>query len=165
LQIKSIEFRRISGKDKSQVKHQKNNAPILIADDDDDDYLLTRDALLENHLYNKLFRVKNGEEIMDYLRNRGAFISSEDAPRPSIIILDLNMPKKDGRTALAEIKECQDLRRIPVVVMTASRAEEDIRRSYDLGANTYIRKPDNYTEMVKLFAILKSYWFEASELP
>lgn len=147
------------------MKHQKNNAPILIADDDDDDYLLTRDALLENHLYNKLFRVKNGEEIMDYLRNRGAFISSEDAPRPSIIILDLNMPKKDGRTALAEIKECQDLRRIPVVVMTASRAEEDIRRSYDLGANTYIRKPDNYTEMVKLFAILKSYWFEASELP
>jgi len=147
------------------VKHQKNYAPILIADDDDDDYLLARDALLENKLHNKLCRVRNGEEILDFLQNKGVFISSEDAPRPSIIILDLNMPKKDGRKALAEIKECPDLRRIPIVVMTASRAEEDIRRSYDLGANTYIRKPDNYQEMVKVFGILKSYWFETSELP
>ncbi len=147
------------------MKHQKNYAPILIADDDDDDYLLARDALLENKLHNKLCRVRNGEEILDFLQNKGVFISSEDAPRPSIIILDLNMPKKDGRKALAEIKECPDLRRIPIVVMTASRAEEDIRRSYDLGANTYIRKPDNYQEMVKVFGILKSYWFETSELP
>ena len=107
---------------------------ILMADDDDDDRRLTREALLEGRLANDLRFVENGEELMDYLRHHGKYAATE-VPRPGLILLDLNMPRKDGRTVLKEIKSDPELRQIPVVVLTTSQADEDIFKSYDLGVN------------------------------
>ena len=113
---------------------------ILLADDDEEDRMLTRDALHESRLANQLRFVENGEELMDYLKRRGAWSDPSSSPRPGLILLDLNMPKKDGREALKEIKADPDLRRIPIVVLTTSKEEEDIYRTYDLGANSFITK-------------------------
>jgi len=137
---------------------------ILMADDDDDDRRLTREALLEGRLANDLRFVENGEELMDYLRRQGAY-SGTDAPRPGLILLDLNMPRKDGRTVLKEIKSDPELRQIPVVVLTTSQADEDIYKSYDLGVNSYIVKPVTFEALVDILQTLEKYWFEIVELP
>jgi CheY-like chemotaxis protein len=138
---------------------------ILMADDDPEDCMLTRDALIESRLANKINTVADGEELMDYLWNRGKYQDPESAPRPGLILLDLNMPRLDGREALALIKSDPSLRRIPIVVLTTSKAEEDVFRSYDLGANSYITKPVSFEAMVAVTKTFTQYWFNIVELP
>lgn len=137
---------------------------ILIAEDDADDRLLAQEALQESRLMNEVHFVYDGEELLDYLRRRGNY-AEQAAPRPGVILLDLNMPRKDGREALTEIKKDADLRRIPIVVMTTSKAEEDILRSYDLGVNSFIIKPVTFEGLVEVMRTLGHYWFEIVELP
>lgn len=136
---------------------------ILMADDDDDDYLLTKKALEESKLLNTLIRVKDGEELLDYLRAKGSF--KETAVRPGVVLLDLNMPRKDGREALKEIKADPELNGIPVVIFTTSKAEEDVSRSYQLGSNSFITKPVTFENLVAVMKTLGAYWFEIVELP
>lgn len=143
----------------------KGPITLLLAEDDPDDRMLIRDALLEARLANDLHTVEDGEELLDYLHRRGAYARKLDAPRPGLILLDLNMPRKDGREALQEIKSDPDLRHIPVVVLTTSKAEEDVFRSYDLGANSFITKPVTFQSLVEVMKTLERYWFEIVELP
>ena len=138
---------------------------ILMADDDADDRLLTQDAMTDARVINDLHFVTNGEELMDYLYRRGRYADMAASPRPGLILLDLNMPKKDGREALQEIKADPNLRRIPVVILTTSKAEEDIYRSYDLGANSFITKPVTFESLVELMRVMGRYWIELVELP
>lgn len=138
---------------------------ILMADDDADDRMLTKDALEESRVLNELRFVEDGEELMNYLTRKGKYADEADSPRPGLILLDLNMPKKDGREALKEIKSDPNLRRIPVVVMTTSKAEEDVFRSYDFGASSFITKPVTFDRLVELMRALGEYWVEFVELP
>jgi len=138
---------------------------ILLADDDPDDRQLTRDAFAQNRLANELATVEDGEELMDYLHRRGRYQNLNGKTLPGLILLDLNMPRKDGREALKEIKADPILRRIPIVVLTTSKAEEDILRSYDLGVNSYVTKPVTFKSLVELIKVLGQYWFEVVELP
>lgn len=149
------------------MSNSKRGRPItiLMADDDADDRRLTKDALEESRLANDLRFVENGEELLDYLRHKGKFENDDLAPRPGLILLDLNMPRKDGRTALKEIKADPELRQIPVTVLTTSKADEDIFRSYDLGVNSYIVKPVTFEALVDILQTLEKYWFEIVELP
>lgn len=148
------------------MQHE-NNRPItiLMADDDEDDRLLTAEAFAESHLANNLYFVNDGEELMQYLFRKGAFTDPETSPRPGIILLDLNMPRKDGREALAEIKADADLCRIPVIILTTSKAEEDIIRSYNLGANSFIAKPVTFHRLVEVLQTVGNYWFHIVQLP
>ncbi len=127
--------------------------------------MLARHAFKEHRLANDLRIVEDGQELLDYLHRRGRFSTPESAPRPGLILLDLNMPRKDGREALKELKADPDLRRIPVVVMTSSKAEEDVLRSYDLGANSFITKPVTFEGLVQTVKTLSQYWFEVVQLP
>jgi CheY-like chemotaxis protein len=138
---------------------------ILMADDDPDDRLLTADALKEARLINDIRFVENGEELLDYLRRTGKFAPPCDAPRPGLILLDLNMPRKDGRAVLKELKQDAELRTIPIVVLTTSKDDEDVYRSYDLGVNSYIVKPVTFEALVDILQTLEKYWFEIVELP
>jgi len=137
---------------------------ILMADDDPDDRMLTKEALMENKLANDLHFVVDGEDLMDYLKQRGQY-SKENAPRPGLILLDLNMPKKDGREALTEIKEDPELRRIPIIVLTTSKAEEDIIKTYDLGISSFISKPVTFDDLVEVAKAIGNYWFGIVVLP
>ncbi len=139
-----------------------NSIDILMAEDDLEDQMLVCDAFREARLSNRLQTVANGEELIDYLRCNPPF---EGATRPDLILLDLNMPRMDGREALEVIKGDGELRTIPVVVLTTSGAEEDIVRSYDLGVSSYIRKPVTFDKLVKIVSALGRYWFEIVELP
>jgi len=147
------------------MKPQGKGITILLAEDDADDRLLVKEALAEGRVLNELRAVGDGEELLDYLRRRGRYADPEESPRPGLVLLDLNMPRKDGREALREIKGDPDLKRIPIVVMTTSKAEEDIVRSYDLGANSYITKPVTFDRLVELMKVLGRYWIEFVELP
>jgi len=138
---------------------------LLLADDDPDDRLLARQALEKSRLVNDLRCVEDGEELLDYLRRRGRYADPKESPRPGLILLDLNMPRKDGREALREIKNDPKLRDIPVVVLTTSKAEEDIVRTYNLGVNSYITKPVRFSALVEVMKALGKYWFEIVELP
>lgn len=138
---------------------------ILMADDDPDDRMLTRDAFAECGVANDLFFVEDGEDLMDYLRRRNRYTDPHKAPRPGLILLDLNMPRKNGREALKEIKSDPDLCRIPVVVLTTSQAEEDVVRSYQLGANSFITKPVTFDGLVDVMQSLKHYWLQTVAMP
>jgi two-component system response regulator len=138
---------------------------ILMADDDPDDRELAEAALQESRLANQLHFVEDGEQLMAYLRNQPPYEDRTAHPRPGLILLDLNMPRKDGREALAEIKADPQLRPIPVIVLTTSRAEEDVFRSYDLGVNSFISKPVTFDGLVQVMRVLGRYWFEIVELP
>jgi CheY-like chemotaxis protein len=138
---------------------------IVLADDDPDDRQLTEEAFSENRLVNQLHCVEDGEQLMDYLHRRGQYENLRDEALPGLILLDLNMPRKDGREALKEIKADPSLRRIPIVILTTSKAEEDIIRSYDLGVNSYVTKPVTFKSLVELVKVLGRYWFEVVELP
>lgn len=138
---------------------------ILMAEDDSDDQLLIKDAMAELHWEGDLRFVADGEELLDYLRHRGQYGQPASAPRPGLILLDLNMPRKDGREALQEIKADAKLRRIPVVVLTTSKAGTDIGRMYDLGASSFIAKPVYFDALVKVMGLLDQYWFHTVELP
>ena len=143
---------------------QKEPVVILMADDDDDDFLLTQKALKASKLLNTLVRVGDGEELMDYLLARGEY-ENQETQRPGIILLDLNMPRKDGREALAEIKSYDHLKDIPVVVFTTSKAEEDVFKTYQLGVSSFITKPVTFNNLLEVMSSLGRYWFEIVELP
>ncbi len=147
------------------MKGRRQTVTILMADDDEDDCLLAREALVESRLANDLHIVRDGEELMDYLYQRGKYADWGSAPRPGLILLDLNMPKKDGREALREIKSDPLLRQIPIIVLTTSKAEQDIYRSYELGANSFISKPVTFASLVEVMKTVGKYWFEIVELP
>lgn len=138
---------------------------ILLAEDDDDDFMLTTEAFKNNRLLNRVYRVKDGVELMEFLHHQGAYEKPDSSPEPSLILLDLNMPRMDGREALRAIKSNNNLRRFPVVVLTTSRAQEDIVRTYDLGVNSFISKPISFQGLVDAIRILGHYWFEVVDLP
>ncbi len=139
---------------------------ILLADDDEEDRELARDALQDARLANEMKFAVDGQDLLDYLRREGRWADpSVDAPRPGIILLDLNMPKKDGREALAEIKADASLRRIPIVVLTTSNDEADVLSTYDLGVNSFITKPVTFAGLVEVMRSWTQYWFEIVELP
>jgi CheY-like chemotaxis protein len=135
---------------------------ILMAEDDEGDQILVKRAFQKARVINGLVIVNNGEKLLQYLRREGSFVG---ARRPDLILLDLNMPKKDGREALKEIKDDPDLRSIPVVILTSSAADEDIVRSYNLGASSYIQKPVTFEKMVEVVETLGKYWLGIVKLP
>jgi two-component system, response regulator len=138
---------------------------ILMAEDDSDDRLLAKDAAVECGLGADLCFVEDGAELMDYLKRRGKHNNPIAAARPDLVILDLNMPRKDGREALKEIKSDPELRKIPVVIFTTSRADTDIGLAYELGANSFISKPVAFDALVKVMKVIKAYWFDSVILP
>lgn len=138
---------------------------LLIADDDADDRSLMIEAWRENRFANEVRVVEDGEQLLNYLLRRGEYEDPESSPRPGLILLDLNMPKIDGREALQEIKKNQELCDIPIVVLTTSRAEEDIFRTYQLGVNSFISKPVTFSSLVDLVQDVGHYWLEIVELP
>ncbi len=138
---------------------------LLIADDDADDRLLIEDAFQESRLSNPRTYVEDGQELLDFLRGEGKHAGRDISQRPGLILLDLNMPRMDGRTALGHLKADQNLRRIPVVVLTTSKAEEDILRTYDLGVSSFITKPVTFDGLVDVVRTLNHYWIEVVELP
>jgi CheY-like chemotaxis protein len=138
---------------------------ILMAEDDADDRLMTREAFQECRLGNPLQFVADGEELMDYLKRRGPYADAVRFPMPGLILLDLNMPRKDGREALREIKADPELREIPVVVLTTSKAEEDVANSYSDGANSFITKPVSFAALIEVVQTLGKYWLQIVDLP
>jgi CheY-like chemotaxis protein len=147
------------------MRMERKPIVILLADDDEEDRMLACDALAESRLSNDITCVTDGEDLMDYLNHRGKYAPPAEAPRPGLILLDLNMPKKDGREALREIKSNPELRQISVVVLTTSKAEEDIYSSYDSGASSFISKPVTFEGLVEVMKGLGRYWFEIVDLP
>lgn len=143
----------------------KRSITIIIADDDPEDRMLAEDALKGSRLVNDIRFVEDGEELLEYLQRRGKYSEPDSSPRPGLILLDLNMPRMDGREALEQIKRDPELRRIPVVVLTTSKAEEDIYRTYDLGVNSFIIKPVTFESLVNIMRVLERYWFEIVEIP
>ncbi len=136
-----------------------------MADDDEEDCVLTAKAFKRNRFANDLRFVHDGEQLLAYLRNQGEFADREACPEPGLILLDLNMPRVDGREALHEIKQDPKLRHIPIVVLTSSKAEQDVVSSYDLGVNSYITKPVTFEGLVAVVESLGNYWFNLVELP
>ena len=137
---------------------------MLVADDDEDDQLLMQEAIKESQLNINLHFVEDGEELLHYLKHQGKYSKSK-FPRPSLILLDLNMPKKDGREVLKEIKENDELRQIPVVIFTTSKREEDVYRSYNIGGNSFITKPVTFEGLVDVVKTIAEYWFDVVVLP
>ena len=142
--------------------NQPKHIEILLVEDSPADILIAREALSEAKLFNTIHVAEDGVEALDFLRKQGKFASS---PRPDLILLDLNLPRKNGREVLAEIKADNDLRSIPVVVLTTSRAEEDVLRSYDLHANCYVIKPVEFDNFVKAVQSIRHFWFSVVTLP
>lgn len=137
---------------------------ILIADDDADDRLFMEQALRQNEYAHVIQFVEDGEDLMAYLRREGDY-SEQNAPWPNLLILDLNMPRKNGFQALFEIKDDPKLRRLPVIVMTTSSSDEDILRTYNLGVNSFVTKPFNFNRLVEIVGALKAYWLDTVKLP
>jgi CheY-like chemotaxis protein len=146
-------------------KTDRKPITILMCDDDDDDRMLAKKALRDSRLANDMRFAVDGEDLLRYLRRKPPYAAALDAPRPGIILLDLNMPKMDGREALSEIKADPELRHIPIVVLTTSRADEDIFRTYDLGVNSFITKPVTFEGLAEVMNTLSRYWFEIVDLP
>jgi two-component system response regulator len=138
---------------------------ILIAEDDPDDRMLVRDALAQCKLVNTVRFVEDGQELLDYLCRRGRFVDPATSPTAGLVLVDLNMPRMDGRAAIEAIKSNPALRHIPVTVLTTSRADEDVFRSYALGVNSYITKPVSFDGLVRVMQTVGQYWFEIVELP
>lgn len=138
---------------------------ILMADDDPDDRLLARDAFAEARMENRLVFVEDGEQVIDYLNRRGRFADTAKYPMPGLILLDLNMPRRDGREVLAEIKSDPAFKHIPVVVLTTSRAPEDVMKSYRNGGNSYIVKPVTFRELTEVVREIGRYWLGVVDLP
>jgi chemotaxis family two-component system response regulator Rcp1 len=135
---------------------------ILLVEDNPGDVRLIREALRDGKVWNNPHVVSDGEAALDFVYRRGAFA---DKPRPDLVLLDLNLPKKDGREVLAQIKSDPDLRRIPVVVLTTSREEEDVLRAYNLAANCYVTKPVEFDEFMKVIRMIEDFWLTIVALP
>jgi CheY-like chemotaxis protein len=146
------------------MTNQIPSITILTAEDDPDDRILVQDAFLESGQVNTLLFVQDGNDLLQYLRRQGNYAPPELSPRPDLILLDLNMPHKDGRQSLAEIKSDPRLRSIPVVVLTASNSDEDILNTYNLGGAGFIIKPETFQGLVEMVKGLNQYWFEVVEL-
>jgi CheY-like chemotaxis protein len=142
-----------------------NPVTILLAEDDPDDQYLINEALEENQLNTRLYTVSDGEELLDYLNRRGKYQDSQKWPMPNLILLDLNMPRKDGREALREIKADPKLRQIPVVALTTSHAEDDVVTTYESGVSGYITKPVSFTGLREVMKAIDLYWFHVTKLP
>ncbi|MGF1496488.1 MAG: response regulator [Elainellaceae cyanobacterium] len=140
-------------------------APVLVADDNEDDWFLIERAFAKNRIANPSYWVKDGDELLDFLLQRGDYSDPEQAPRPGLVLLDLNMPGKDGRAALQEIREHPDLRHLPVVALTASGERREVIEAYELGVNSFLVKPDTFDQLSELVRCLNRYWFEAVQLP
>ncbi len=138
---------------------------ILVAEDDADDRMMIKDAFEESRLGNPVDFVEDGVQLMSYLQREGSYAHMADIPYPGFILLDLNMPRKDGRTALREIKASPILQRIPIVILTTSKAEEDIVRTYNLGVNSFICKPVTFDSLVEIVKTVGRYWIEIVALP
>ena len=138
---------------------------VLLADDDADDRMLIIEVLRDAAVIADIRVVTDGDDLLDYLRHHGSYAKPDTSPRPNLILLDLKMPKKDGYEALTEIRADPELRRIPVIVLTTSTREEDVLRSYELGANTFISKPQTYLRLFDSVRHLSDYWFETATLP
>ena len=138
---------------------------ILVADDDEEDRMLMQAAWLESRLANDLRFVTDGQQLMDYLHRCGTYADADASPPPGLILLDLHMPRKSGREALAEIKADPRLRHIPVVILTSSNAEQDIAQSYELGVSSYITKPVSFADLVTVVKAVGHYWLEIVKLP
>ncbi len=138
---------------------------IVVADDDADDRMMIKDAFEESKLGNPVDFVEDGVELMEYLNRQGKWTHLANQPFPGFILLDLNMPRKDGRTVLKEIKESTELHRIPIVILTTSKAEEDIIRTYNLGVNSFICKPVSFDKLVDIVKTVGHYWIEIVALP
>jgi CheY-like chemotaxis protein len=149
---------------KNFMPHPSQPITILAAEDDPDDCILVQDAFSESGQTDRLYFVEDGVKLLQYLRRQDDYAEPAAAPRPDLILLDLNMPRKDGRESLAEIKADPNLRGIPVVVLTTSGAEEDVLYTYDLGIAGYITKPDTFQQLVEIVKGLKRYWSEVVEL-
>jgi CheY-like chemotaxis protein len=149
----------------TELKNANKSVLILLADDDEDDRMFTKEAFEENHLLNEIRFVSDGVELLDYLKRREKYANPADSPRPGMILLDLNMPKMDGREALKEIKSDPLLRSIPVVVLTTSKAEQDVLQTYDLGVNCFITKPVAFSDLIEVARTLGHYWFDIVQLP
>ena len=150
---------------KNQIKEEIKPIIILMAEDDLDDQLLTKEALTESLVVNDLYFVQDGVELMEYLQRKGKYADKNTSPFPDLILLDLNLPRMDGREALEKIKSDPSLKSIPIVVLTTSQAEEDIFRSYALGASGFISKPVTFPELVKVMKTLGEYWVAVVKLP
>jgi len=146
----------------TDIDTQGEPVEILLAEDNPGDVKLTRKALEQGKIINNLHVVTDGVEAMAYLRQEGEYA---DRPRPDLVLLDLNMPRKDGREVLQDIKSDDDLRRIPVVVMTSSQAEEDIVQSYDLHANAYVTKPIDFDGFLDVVGSLEDFWLSVVKMP
>jgi CheY-like chemotaxis protein len=149
----------------TKLLKNKETTMILIAEDDPDDRLIIQEAFTEVQVKNPLFFVENGEELLDYLKRRNQFANISEKSLPGLILTDLNMPRKDGREALIEIKSDEELRSIPIVVFTTSKMEEDISLSYQSGVNSFITKPQTFKSFVEIMHSLTKYWLETVELP
>ncbi len=146
----------------STTDNESRQIEILLVEDNPGDARLTQEAMRAAKMTNVLHVVEDGEQAMEFLRRRSRF---KDAPRPDLILLDLNLPKKDGRSVLAEVKTDPDLRRIPVVVLTTSRSEEDVLQAYDMHANAYVTKPVNLEKFMRIVALIDEFWLKVVTLP
>jgi len=146
----------------STTDTESRQIEILLVEDNPGDARLTQEAMRAAKMTNVLHVVEDGEQAMEFLRRRSRF---KDAPRPDLILLDLNLPKKDGRSVLAEVKTDPDLRRIPVVVLTTSRSEEDVLQAYDMHANAYVTKPVNLEQFMRIVALIDEFWLKVVTLP
>ena len=144
------------------IRTEGSPIEILLVEDNPGDYRLTQEALKEGKVYNNLYWARDGVEAIDFLKRRGKHV---EAPRPDIILLDLNLPKKDGREVLSEIKGDEELRSIPVVILTTSKAEEDVLRSYDLHANCYVTKPVDLDKFIVVVQSIDRFWLTIATLP
>lgn len=146
----------------SSIENDPRSIEILLIEDNPGDVRLTLEAMREAKVKNKIRVVEDGVEAMEFLRRQGRF---SDAPRPDLILLDLNLPRKDGREVLAELKADPDLKRIPVVILTTSRAEEDVLKAYDLHANCYVTKPVDLGQFMKVIALIDEFWINVVSFP
>lgn len=147
------------------MRSSRESVTILMADDDLDDCLLVKEAFEENHLGNELYFVQDGEALLDYLCRRGRYSDPAVSPRPGLILLDLNMPRKDGRQALREIRADPALQCIPIIILTTSKEDREVSRSYALGANSFITKPVSFEGLVEIVRAIGRYWLELVRLP
>lgn len=145
--------------------NSKKKLVILVADDDEDDQLFTREAFEESKMSVDIRFVNDGLELLDYLKQKNKYVNPDDCPSPSLILLDLNMPKMDGREALKEIKSDAVLKTIPVVALTTSKAEQDVLKTYELGINSFITKPVAIGEFIEIARTLGHYWLDIVQLP